>query len=61
MKPQTTTMKPVPFREGNTVLRTYETPFTDRAGHQATLTLVDYTDRKGKENVGFVLRVKWVD
>ena len=50
---------PVPFRKGCKVLRKYTEPFEDRVGNKATLTLVDYIDKKQHTMIGYVLTVKW--
>lgn len=50
----------IPFykQAGCVVVRYWETDFVDRCGHRATLTHVEYNDKKGKPH-DMVIRVKW--
>jgi hypothetical protein len=49
---------PYYMANGNKVIRTFEQPFSDRNGNEATITIVEYTDKKGKMHDA-VIRVKW--
>jgi hypothetical protein len=51
--------KPLPFRDGNKIVKKYTERFEDRVGNTGTYTKVDYYDKKGKLNDGYVLYVKW--
>jgi len=53
--------KPVPYREGNKVLRIYDVPFVDSVGNKALVTKCDFLDKKGNTNEGYDLRVKWLE
>lgn len=52
----------IPFycSNGNSVVRKWTEPFTDKNGNEATLTLVVYKDKKNKEHEA-VIRVQWHD
>lgn len=39
---------PVWLQDGATVLNRYQTPFIDRSGNSATLSMVSWRDKKGK-------------
>jgi len=52
---------PIPFRQGNKIIRKYIEPLDDGAGHVAIVTKIDYRDKKGKRVNGFVMFVKWED
>lgn len=45
---------------GNKVIRTFEQAFSDKKGNEATVTIVEYTDKKGRFHDA-VIRVKWHD
>jgi len=49
---------PIPIRLPNKVVKTYNVPFFDGTRY-ATLTKVDYKDKKGKLHIGYVMFVKW--
>lgn len=51
--------RPLPYREGNKVIKTYVEYFVDRVGNEADITYVDYLDKKGKLNEKFVMYIKW--
>lgn len=51
--------KPLPFRDGNKVLRKYERDFVDPVGNQAVITLVDFEDKKGVLHEEHTLYVRW--
>lgn len=58
-------IKIVPFTpyymtNGNKLVRKYEQPFTDKNGNSATLTIAEYTNKKG-ELLEAVVQVKWND
>lgn len=50
---------PLPFRNGNKVVKRYVERFTDGAGHVANITYVDYVDNKGKLVERVTLFVNW--
>ena len=50
---------PIPFRVGTKNHKQYEVLFDDKHGHSATLTLIDYVDKKGNSVDGYILRVRW--
>ena len=56
--PKITPHLPVWVQNGNQVLRKREEEFEDRAGNKATLTVVEFVDKKGKEHE-VVAVVKW--
>lgn len=61
MKKSVSVYKPIPFREGNTILKKYTEDFVDKSGHKAIITKVDYKDKKENVNIGYILYVKWID
>ena len=52
---------PLPFREGNKILKEYEENFIDEVGNKAILSKVDFMDKKNKLNESYTLRVKWIE
>jgi hypothetical protein len=55
LKPYT----PLPYRQGNKVIREYKERFDDGAGHTGSCNLVDYITSKGKLIEGFTMQVIW--
>ncbi len=53
--------KPLPYREGNTVIKTYEVDFVDSVGNKAVITRCDFVDKKKNTHIGYDLRIKWLD
>lgn len=51
---------PIPYKNGNKVVRSYTEDFTDKVGNKANITYVDFKDKKGRLNERFVMFVKWV-
>ena len=51
--------KPLPYRDGNTVLKKYCVKFVDPVGNKADIIKVDYKTNKGKIVEGFTLHVVW--
>ena len=51
--------KPIPYKPKCRIVKDYWNVFTDRSGNRANLHKVDYIDKKGKLQEGFVLQVKW--
>lgn len=49
---------PIYKRDGNTVVQYSTSRFMDRNGNLATLTSVEYKDKKGKLH-NLVIRVEW--
>lgn len=49
---------PIPMRLPNRVIRKYTERFFDGTRY-ATLTKVDYKDKKNKLHIGYVLYVNW--
>lgn len=50
--------RPLPFREGNKIVRKYTEDFVDKVGNKAKLTKLDYLN-KGRLIKGFILTVEW--
>ena len=57
MSTRSSNYKPVPFREGNTLLEVFTKPFEDMVG----LTYANYVDKKKVLRLNYVLYVKWED
>jgi len=55
-----TPYKPQPYKDGNTVVKLYDEPFTDQMGNKAMITKCDFLDKKQKLTEGYVLHVKWI-
>ena len=51
---------PIPYKNGNTVLKKYDLPFVDRVGNKAIITYVDFKDRKNKVTEKYVMHIKWI-
>ena len=49
---------PIYKRDGNVVVLYRESPFIDRMGNEATITSVEYKDKKGKLHE-LVIKVEW--
>lgn len=49
---------PVPYRKGNKIVKEYRKPFTDSIGNKSTEVYVDFLDKKGQVQEGYLLRVE---
>ena len=66
MKKQRNRIKPyktTPYKEGCSDQVEYETydVYGDKYKFYVITTRCDYTDKKGKRHIGYVLRVKWIE
>ena len=50
---------PVPYREGNDIIRLFDIDYCDPIGNKAIITKADYTDKKGKLIENYTLFIKW--
>ena len=51
---------PLPFRDGNKIVKRYVVDFVDRIGNRAIITKLDYTNNKGKLIEDYTLFVRWI-
>lgn len=60
-RPKPTVYHTTPYRDGCTNQREYTETYKDQSGNKGIKTLCDYTNAKGKEVLGYFLRIKWDD